>query len=157
MPNLRSELSALADTFANSVLAAIRTASIEDLLAESGGAARKGPARPGGTTTGSPKAKRTNGGRLARRSPEDIAKALAQVVALVKKSKTGMRAEEIRKELDLDVREMPRVLREGVAKKALKSKGQKRAPTYSAASGRAATAVPAKGTAAKRPKKAPKK
>jgi hypothetical protein len=44
-----------------------------------------------------------------------------------------MRAEEIRKMLGLDVREMPRILKEGFAKKALKSKGQKRATTYFAA------------------------
>ena len=129
---LRAQLSALADSFATGVLAAIRSASIEDLLAESGGAARRGPGRPrGGTTTGGPRTERTKGGRLARRSPADIAKVLAQVVAPVKKSKAGMRSEEIRKVLDLDVREVPRVLREGVAKKALKSKGQKRATVYS--------------------------
>ncbi len=132
--NLRAQLSAFADTFANSVLAAIRSASIEDLLAESGGAPRRGPGRPRrGTGTGGPKAKRTKGGRLARRSTEDIGKTLAQVLALLKKSKTGLRSEEIRKALNLDVREVPRVLREGLAKKALKSKGQKRATVYRAA------------------------
>jgi len=41
-----------------------------------------------------------------------------------------MRSEEIRKALKLDVREVPRVLKEGVAKKKLRSKGQKRATTY---------------------------
>jgi len=128
--NLRSTLNDLADTFASGVLAAIRRASIEDLLAESGGSARRGPGRPrGGATSG--KAKRTRSGRLARRSPEDIAQVLAQVVGLVKRSKAGMRSEEIRKALKLDVREVPRVLREGLAKKALKSKGQKRATVYS--------------------------
>jgi len=90
----------------------------------------RGPGRPrGGATSG--KAKRTRSGRLARRSPEDIAQVLAQVVGLVKRSKAGMRSEEIRKALKLDVREVPRVLREGLAKKALKSKGQKRATVYS--------------------------
>lgn len=153
--NLRAQLAALADTFADAVLAAIRSASIEDLQAESG-PARRGARQPrGGTTTGNPKT--TKGGRLARRSPEDIAKVLAQVVALVKKIKTGLRAEEIRKALNLDVREMPRVLREGVAKRVLTSKGQKRATTYSAARGVTTKAASAKTTAAKRPKKARKK
>ena len=155
--SLRSTLNDLADTFANAVLAAIRSASIEDLLAESGGASRRGPGRPRGTTTGNPKAKRTKGGRLARRSPEDIAKVLAQVVALVKKSKAGMRSEEIRKALKLDVREVPRVLREGLAKKALRSRGQRRATVYSAATGGATRAAPAKRTKAKSPKRARKK
>ena len=79
----------------------------------------------------SPKAT-TKGGRLARRSPADIAKTLAQIVSLLKTKKGGLRSEEIRKALKLDVREVPRVLKEGLAKKALKSKGQKRATVYTA-------------------------
>ena len=78
-------------------------------------------------------AKRGKGGRLARRSPADIARTLDAIVILVRKTKTGMRSEEIRKALKLDVREVPRVLKEGLAKKKLRSKGQKRATTYFAA------------------------
>ena len=70
---------------------------------------------------------------MQRRSPADIARALDAVVILVRKSKAGLRSEEIRKALKLDVREVPRVLKEGLAKKKLKSKGQKRATTYFAA------------------------
>ena len=73
-----------------------------------------------------------NGGRRARRSPAEIAKALAQVVALVKSDADGLRAEHIRDRLGMASKEMPRVLKEGLAKKALKSKGQKRATTYTA-------------------------
>jgi hypothetical protein len=69
-------------------------------------------------------------GRLARRSPEDIAAALGQVVGLLKKNKAGLRAEQIRTELKMQAKEMPRVLKEGLTTKALKSKGQKRATTY---------------------------
>jgi hypothetical protein len=129
MPNsLRSTLDSLAQNFANGVLAAIRGASLQELVAE-GGAPRRGPGRP---RAGSTKARTIKGGRLARRSADDIAKVVAQVVALVKKSKAGMRSEEIRKALRLDVREVPRVLHEGLKTKKLKSKGQKRATTYSA-------------------------
>jgi Fic family protein len=77
--------------------------------------------------------KKGKGGRLARRSPADIARALDAVVILVRKSTKGLRSEEIRKALKLDVREVPRVLKEGLSKKKLKSKGQKRATTYSVA------------------------
>jgi hypothetical protein len=70
------------------------------------------------------------GGRLPRRSAEDIKVALDKVHGLLKGSKTGLRAEQIRKALRLDVREMPRVLKEGLASKKLSSKGQKRATTY---------------------------
>jgi hypothetical protein len=54
MPTLRSNLSAAAASFADSVLDAIRSASLEELLAEStGGGGRRGQSRPrGGTTAG---------------------------------------------------------------------------------------------------------
>ena len=52
------------------------------------------------------------------------------VVALVKKHKEGLRAEQIRSELALVAKEMPRVLKEGLSSRRLKSKGQKRATTY---------------------------
>jgi hypothetical protein len=149
MPNLRSSLDDLAANFAAAVLAAIRGASLRDLL-DAQELPRKGGRRSGvfvradalngylhlkgqktgdinGSVTSTPSSR-----RLARRSPADIARALDAVVILVRKSKTGMRSEEIRKALRLDVREVPRVLKEGLAKKKLRSKGQKRATTYSA-------------------------
>jgi hypothetical protein len=130
---LRSNLQSLAASFADSVLAAVRAANLEELLGEAGGGTRRGAGRPrGGTSTGNPKARKS--GRLARRSPAEIAKALDRVVALVKAAKNvGLRAEQIRKALKMQAKEMPRVLQEGLAKKKLKSKGQKRATTYFAA------------------------
>jgi hypothetical protein len=144
MATLRSTLDSLAANFASAVLAAIRGARLDELVAGSG-APRRGPGRPRGSSTTksaptsartsvpAPTSARTKGGRLARRSPADIAKTLGQIVALVKTKKAGLRSEEIRKALKLDVREVPRVLKEGLAKKALKSKGQKRATVYTAA------------------------
>jgi hypothetical protein len=152
MPSLRSSISDLATHFASSVLAAIRRASLDDILAESAGAqpVRRGPGRPRGARPAAPTApkpaakesasrgtskrtaKKSKPGRLARRTPADIAKALGAVVELVKKNPKGLRAEQIRAELKMSVREMPRVLKEGLTKKALKSKGQKRATTYTA-------------------------
>jgi hypothetical protein len=132
--SLRSNLQSLAATFADSVLAAIRGASLEDLLAESGTDARRGPGRPpkskAALAPAAPRARKP--GRLPRRSPEQIAKALDQVVALVKRKKDGLRAEQIRAALKMESKEMPRVLKEGLAKKKLKAKGQKRATTYTA-------------------------
>jgi hypothetical protein len=150
--SLHSSLQDLAHKFASDVLGAIRSASLGDLRAESGGtSAPRGPGRPRGSTTKTPsKASRATVAlkpgkpssrlprldrsvRLPRRSSQDIAKTLDQVVALVKKSKTGLRSEEIRQALALDVREVPRVLKQGLTSKKLKSKGQKRATRYSAA------------------------
>lgn len=139
---LRSALDALAHAFADGVLLAIRSASLEELHAGSGFAGRRAVGRPRAQVARgngqpdpleAPPGRRARGGRLARRSPEDIAQALAQVVALVKKSDAGMRSEEIRKALGIDARAMPRVLKMGLHTKKLKSKGQKRATKYLAA------------------------
>jgi hypothetical protein len=114
-------------------LAAIRGASLEELIGEAAGGARRGPGRPprsGSTPTATAEPRARKSGRLARRSPEQIAKALDQVVALVKGKKDGLRAEQIRAALKMQSKEMPRVLQEGLAKKKLKTKGQKRATTY---------------------------
>jgi hypothetical protein len=131
---LHSQLQHLAASFADSVLAAIRGASLEELLAESGShRASHGTAqgfRKPAPAMAARVAPAKSSGRLRRRSPEEIAKTVDQVVSLVKKHKGGLRAEQIRVELGLQAKEMPRVLKEGVAAKKLASKGQKRATTY---------------------------
>jgi hypothetical protein len=137
--SLRSTLDSLATSFASAVLDALKGASLQELLAESGTAAapRRGPGRPRATAApvaAAPVARAPKpSGRLPRRSPEEIAKTLDRIHGLLKSKKAGMRSEEIRESLKLDVREMPRVLKEGLAKKKLKSRGQKRATTYTAA------------------------
>jgi hypothetical protein len=135
--SLRSTLDSLATSFAGAVLDAIKGASIQELLAESASAPRRGPGRPraaAAAPAAAPAAKAArparSSGRLARRSPEEITKTLDRIHGLLKGKKSGMRSEEIRKALKLDVREVPRVLKEGLAKKKLKSRGQKRATTY---------------------------
>ena len=133
MPTLHSTLQDLASAFATSVLEAVRGGSLHELLSETSGApVRRGPGRPKAVETSGakPAARASRPGRLKRRSPEDIAQALDQVVALLKKNKTGLRAEQIREQLGMQAKEMPRVLKEGLTKKAFKSKGQKRATTY---------------------------
>jgi hypothetical protein len=139
MASLRTNLDSLASAFANAVFEAVRGASLEELLHGGliGGAVRTkggGRGRPSGAlpTMGSRSARVTKTGRLRRRTPEEIAKTLESVIALVKKSKGGLRAEQIRKQLGLQSKEMPRILKEGLAKKKLKAKGQKRATAYSA-------------------------
>jgi len=139
--SLRSALDSLATDFASAVLTAIRSASLQELVGETGGGLRRASGRPRSATTrttpttarASAPAKpavKTKGGRLARRTPEQIAKTLSSIVALVRTKKAGLRSEQIRAALKLDKREMPRVLGEGLAKKVLKSKGHKRATTY---------------------------
>jgi hypothetical protein len=143
MSTLKAQLESLASSFAADVVSAIRGASLEELLGGAAAGARRGPGRPPKAAASAPaaparaaragRARGGRGGRLARRSPDDIAKSLAQVVALLKTKKDGLRSEQIRSTLKMRSNEMPRVLKDGLAKKALKSKGQKRATTYFAA------------------------
>jgi hypothetical protein len=135
---LRSSLDDLAASFTDAILEAIRSASLDELLGQADGAGARAaratgrrapaPAKPAGGRS-APK-KTTPSGRLRRRSPEEIAGALDGIVALVKKNKEGLRAEQIRAELGLEAKELPRILKEGIATKKLRSKGQKRATTY---------------------------
>jgi len=133
--SLRSKLNELAAQFADAIVNAIRGSSVEELLAQTGGGdgPRRGPGRPRGpAATTESKARGRRPGRLPRRSAEEIAAELDRVVGLVKKSKAGLRAEEIRTTLKMQSKEMPRILKEGLSTKVLKSKGQKRATTYTA-------------------------
>jgi hypothetical protein len=133
MPNhLHSRISALAASFVDSVLAAVKSSSLQELVGSSSGvraetrtARSTPPARPSaGPAQAAP------GGRLPRRSAEDIAKVLEVVVSLLGSRKNGLRAEQIRTELNLQAKELPRILKEGLARKKVRAVGQKRATTY---------------------------
>jgi hypothetical protein len=130
--SLHSTLNDLANSFADSILEVIRSASLDELIEPNGQARSNGrPSRTSSAAVSAPASRKPrSSGRLQRRSAEDIAAALVQVVGLVKKHKEGLRAEQIRSELGLQAKEMPRILKEGLTKRALKSKGQKRATTY---------------------------
>jgi hypothetical protein len=119
--SLRSALDCLASEFAAAVLDAVRGASLEELVAETKGG-RRGPGRPPkaagsgeAKAVASTKASGGRAGRLKRRSAEDIAKALDKIALLVKTHKDGMRAEDIRAKLGMDRKEIPRLLKEGLA------------------------------------------
>lgn len=135
MSTLKSRISSLASSFASEVVRAIQGASLQELLGEVGGG-KRGPGRPRGSIAGASavpaprKVSPRKSGRLQRRSPEEIKATLEKIHGLLKGKKEGLRAEQIRAALKLDVREMPRVLKEGLASKKLSSKGQKRATTY---------------------------
>jgi hypothetical protein len=128
---LRSQLDELATRFATSIVEAIRGASLQELIAEPHrAAATAGNGRSASKAPAPRAASAPSSGRLSRRSPEDIAVVLDSVLSLVRKNKEGLRAEQIRTELGLQSKELPRILKEGLAKKKLKAKGQKRATTY---------------------------
>jgi hypothetical protein len=133
MSTLRSKIEALAASFAQEVLAAMKSASFDEIASIGGGARRvgaRGPGRPAGRRAG-------GGGKRIRRSMKDIVSTLDDVVKVVGAAKNGLRAEEIRDKLDLEAKQLPRVLKEGLATKRLRKKGEKRATTYFAGKGKA--------------------
>lgn len=126
---LQSRISEIATSFVDSVLDAVRSSSLEELV---GGRAVSAGARSVSSTKSAParSERTTHSGRLARRSGEDIAKVLEVVVSLLSSRKNGLRAEQIRSELNMQSKELPRILKEGLARKKLRAVGQKRATTY---------------------------
>ena len=140
--DLRRTLHELASEFATAVLHAIRGASLHEILQETGGGGAKGRAASGasrgrggaagGKVAGGPKGKagRRKGGRLARRSPDDIAGVVDKIVGLLEKHASGLRAEDIRNKLGLEAKELPRPIADALGAKRIVKEGQKRATTY---------------------------
>ncbi|HEY2517223.1 MAG TPA: hypothetical protein VGI39_40400, partial [Polyangiaceae bacterium] len=133
-------INALAEELTLGVLAAIRSASLEELLAEGGrvstSRAAAAPARSESAAAAAPargRGKRpaaAKSGRLPRRSPEQIAEVVESIVGALKKTKTGMRSEQLQKLLKLDKREISGPLNEALAGKKITKKGERRATTY---------------------------
>lgn len=130
MPNsLRGRLNALASSFASSVLEVIRGVSLDQLLSESSGRARR--SAPGASVRPAPaRGAPRRRDRLPRRSARDIERVVERIVGLLKRHPGGLRAEEIRDQLGLEAKELPRPLKEGLDAGSLQKSGQKRATTY---------------------------
>jgi hypothetical protein len=137
---LRDTIHHLAADFAAGVLGVIRSSSLEDILAESGGAVRRGPGRPPSQAVASrvlerlphaPQARRTGRkGRLQRRSASDIGHVIDKIVELLSSKPKGLRAEQIRAALDLSSKELPRPIALALSSKKISKTGRKRATTY---------------------------
>jgi hypothetical protein len=130
MSTLHARLQEIAQEFVASVLGMLKSLPLDKLLVEAGVDKRRpaagAPSRPAAAVP----ARIRSPGRLPRRSPEEIGQTLEQVVGLIKKNPEGMRAEQIRRALGLQAKEMPRILKEGLGKRQLRTRGQKRATTY---------------------------
>lgn len=133
MANLRTTIESLASQFAVSLMEALRTASIDELVELTGSRRRAGGEV---IAAAAPRAARkTKGGRLGRRSPDEIGAMIDSIVALVGKSPEGLRAEQIREALACEAKELPRPLADAVTAGRLTKTGQKRATTYFAGGG----------------------
>ena len=131
MSTLHQTINALASEFAHSLLRALRNASLDEIISEThAGHSATGGGRRRGRAPSSGAAARRGGGRLRRRSQNDINAVVTKIVSLLKANKKGLRAEEIRAQLHLDRREIPRPLAEALKKKLVSKKGKKRATTY---------------------------
>ena len=164
---LKEALQTLAENFADEVLSAVRGASLDELLGEVGeghaSAARAPRASAHAAPSKSAKPGRSSSvktGRLARRSLAQIQEAAQGVAKLLRGKKDGLRAEDIRTALSLDVREVPRILQQGLVDKLFRILGgAKRSTTYGLGKGKPAKAAkPARAAKAKarKPAKAAK-
>lgn len=138
MSNLRNTIESLATQFATSVLGALRSASIDELMDVAGGAVRRGPGRPRLSEVGAapaPKKRAGNGGRLGRRSAGDITRMIESIVNVLQQAGTGLRAEQIREALGVEAKELPRPLADAMSQGLISKSGQKRATTYFAGGG----------------------
>ena len=151
MSNLRNTIESLASQFATSVLAALRSASIDELteVAGRGAAVRRGPGRPraesSDTASAAPSKRggaRGRGGRLGRRTQNDISRMVESIVDVLSKSGGGLRSEQIRSALGVEAKELPRPLAEALSSGRVTKTGQKRATTYFAGSGGGSSAAP---------------
>lgn len=142
MTTLRNTVTELATQFAWSVLDAIRGASLDDLLRETSGSAPVRRGRPAASAAAPTKAAapaaaapsrgrgRKSGGRLSRRSANDIAAIVDQIVGTLEANPDGLRAEQIREQLGLEAKELPRPLNDALSSGRVTKTGQKRATTY---------------------------
>lgn len=138
MSTLRAQIDRLAAQFAGQIIDALRGASLDDLLAIAGnGGGARGRGRPAGSTSGLELGgrRRGRGGRLGRRTADDIGRMVDGIVGLLQKSSGGLRAEQIREALNVEAKELPRPLADALAAGRITKSGQKRATTYFAGSG----------------------
>ena len=153
---MQSKIQSLASQFASGVIDIMLGSSLEEITGGKSSTSMVASSKASSSTKSPGKTKKSKTGRLARRSEEDIAEVVGKIVGLLKSKPEGLRAEQIRDELGLDVREMPRPLADALASKQLTKKGDKRATTYFAGTAKKAfaKAKPAKGATKAKPAKA---
>ena len=162
---LTESIQGLIDTFVDGLLATVRGASLEELTG--GSPSKKRPSLSDAAALGrnlDPAFVRSKvkPGRLQRRSAEQIAALGVDAHTILVKHPDGLRSEQLRKEMGLDARELPRVLQQAIADGKIKIlHGEKRATTYGAGGAKAKKVKVAskttKKTKAKTAKKASRK
>ena len=101
-----------------------------DIDVREDGAARRPRARASRRVPPPAQVKARHGRKRGRRSPADMTELVDRIVELLRGSKTGLRAEQIRAGLGVGAQDLSRPIAAGLAAKRLKKRGQKRATTY---------------------------
>lgn len=154
MSSLKSTIEGLASQFATSIIEALRSASIAEVMEVTSGTratpraavvsstpARRGPGRPKKVAAAAPapaadrprpagRGVGAKSARLGRRSASDIGKVIEDIATLLQKHPDGLRAEQIRDALGVQAKELPRPLADGLTQGRFSKAGQKRATTY---------------------------
>jgi hypothetical protein len=134
-PSLDSEIQSRIQSFLDELSQLVKRQALEAVHLALGGSAapaRRGPGRPRKVSMRpgrKPRMIAKRGGKRVRRSPEDLAKLQATVLAAVK-AKQGQRLEEIGKALKTDTSGLKRPVALLVASKKLKTTGKKRGTKY---------------------------
>lgn len=157
MTTLHATINALASKLAHELLASLRNASLDQIIAETaaGHVARRGPGRPPKTQPTKVHAATTTvkrGRKRIRRSAEDIAKTADKVVSALKSHKSGLRSEQLQKILHLAKKDITGPIALALKSKKITKRGERRATTYFAghAPGGAPKAKRAKKSKAKK-------
>jgi hypothetical protein len=120
---MHSEIRALVESFATELEALVRQATLDQIHSALGGAAparrTRGPGRKAAGTRG-------------KRSSEQVDAFAARILEVVKK-KPGLRGEQISKEMKTDTKSLRLPMLKLIADKKVKTKGQRRGMTYTAA------------------------
>lgn len=123
MPDLKSEIRTLVESFVEDLNKLVRQSAIDAAVDALRGTSS--------SSEGANRRSATKQGRgVHRRSPSEILRTETKVVAYIEKH-PGQRSEDIRKALKLSPSVTGDALKRLVSKKALRSKGQRRATTYS--------------------------
>ena len=128
---IQSRISAFLDELSQLVKAQALEA-VHAALGQAAGPVRRGPGRPRKVSMRpgrKPRMMAKRGGKRVRRSPEDLAKLQANLLAAVK-AKQGQRLEEIGKAMKTDTAVLKRPMAMLLAAKKVKTKGQKRGTQY---------------------------
>lgn len=144
MNPLQTTIQSLSSDFAHKLLIAFRSASFEDVLETSKLAATNGhtvvtavPAKSiaaaAAKKTAAPAKKAAApvaSDKRIRRTAEDISEGVDQIVSLLQKHPDGLRSENIREELEMERKFLPKLITEALASKRITKSGEKRATLY---------------------------